>query len=339
MRSNMSSCCLANTFATLCGPRPRSSTRQTLSPLLSCLPALVAPPALRRMTSLIACTCRSAIRRAATSSHAGRQQVNFSVAAAARYPRQATPFRPAAEPELGSSADAKQAVPWYMQEAAPSPSATGGASAPSPASTPTPPPPPPTSLPSYLHPLWTHLFDSPFLHKDSIRFIDVKAIGKLATESDEALDASVGSWTDWTVVATLRKGRERGIAGASDGVRLAVSVALSVLSFSKLAYGPRCDATTGLQIQESLDAFDDEQLLPATPTSTSGTPKKRTKKRKILVEGLDVPEPHWCLVDGGRVVVHIMTERGRRTWQVESAAGGVPHYGHEAQTQTRTGQY
>ena len=221
-----------------------------------------------------------------------------------------------------------------MQEAAPSVSTTGEPSTPSP----TPPPPPPTSLPTYLHPLWTHLFDSPFLHKDSIRFIDAKAVGKLAAEGDEALDASVGSWTDWTVVATLRKGRERGIAGASDGVRLAVSIPLILIRSSSLTTDPDTMQTTGLQIQESLDAFDAEQLLPASSTATS-TLKKRVRKRKIVMEGLDVPEPHWCLVDGGRVVVHIMTERGRRTWQVESAAGGVPHYGHEAQTQTRTGHY
>lgn len=37
------------------------------------------------------------------------------------------------------------------------------------------------------------------------------------------MDASVSNWVDWVVVASLRNGRERGIRGASEGVKTAVS--------------------------------------------------------------------------------------------------------------------
>jgi hypothetical protein len=40
----------------------------------------------------------------------------------------------------------------------------------------------------------------------------------------------VSSWVDWVAVASLRKGRERGIRGASEGVKVAVSNELLYLS-------------------------------------------------------------------------------------------------------------
>jgi hypothetical protein len=64
------------------------------------------------------------------------------------------------------------------------------------------------------------LFESPFFKRESIRFIDSRVAQSTLDVKD--MDASVSSWVDWVVVATLRNGRERGIHGASDGVRLAV---------------------------------------------------------------------------------------------------------------------
>lgn len=40
----------------------------------------------------------------------------------------------------------------------------------------------------------------------------------------------------------------------------------------------------------------------------------------MLVEGLDVKDPQWCLVDGGQAIVHIMTQTASETWEVESVA-------------------
>ena len=48
--------------------------------------------------------------------------------------------------------------------------------------------------------------------------------------------------------------------------------------------------------------------------------RKRKQKARILVEGFDVPEPQWCIVDGGRAMVHIMTQRARETWDVEKSS-------------------
>ena len=66
-------------------------------------------------------------------------------------------------------------------------------------------------------------------------------------------------------------------------------------------------------MKESLDALQAEQNVDTTPNG------KRKQKTKILVEGFDVPEPQWCIVDGGRAMVHIMTQRARETWDVEKS--------------------
>jgi len=80
---------------------------------------------------------------------------------------------------------------------------------------------PPNTLPSYLLPLWNHIYESPFLDQETINFINSKAVQENVSIDD--MDASVSNWVDWVIVASLRNGRERGIRGASEGVKTAVS--------------------------------------------------------------------------------------------------------------------
>jgi ribosomal silencing factor RsfS len=42
------------------------------------------------------------------------------------------------------------------------------------------------------------------------------------------------------------------------------------------------------------------------------------------MEGLDIKAPQWCLVDGGKAIVHVMTDQARETWEVENVAMGMP---------------
>lgn len=65
-------------------------------------------------------------------------------------------------------------------------------------------------------------------------------------------------------------------------------------------------------MKESIDALHAE-------TQTQGSTGRKRKSRKILVEGFDVPEPQWCIVDGGRAMAHIMTARAREMWNVEKS--------------------
>lgn len=179
-------------------------------------------------------------------------------------------------------------TPWYINDEA----TVGASSSYSPSSTSSTAdntPPPPETLPEFLRPLWSHLFSSPFLEYDSIRFISTSIVDAATdrTLKDADLDLSVSSWTDWVVVASLRHGRERGIAGASDAVKSAL--------------------VNALRTARELDGH----------TPASG---KKAKAPRVRVEGLDVAEPQWCLIDGGRVVVHVMTEAARANWEVEGVA-------------------
>lgn len=89
-------------------------------------------------------------------------------------------------------------------------------------------------------------------------------------------------------------------------------------------------------MQECLKLFD-EQLAasessslssPSSPSSgsspqtqTTTTVSKRKKRiPKVLVEGLEIKEPQWALIDGSKAVIHIMTKKARKTWQVEGVA-------------------
>jgi ribosomal silencing factor RsfS len=69
-------------------------------------------------------------------------------------------------------------------------------------------------------------------------------------------------------------------------------------------------------MKESLDVLHADE----DNATHLGNGKKRKQKTKILVEGFDVPEPQWCIVDGGRAMVHIMTQRARETWDVEKSS-------------------
>lgn len=66
-------------------------------------------------------------------------------------------------------------------------------------------------------------------------------------------------------------------------------------------------------MKESLDALSAESMQ-SEPVG------KKRRLTKILVEGFDVPEPRWCIVDGGRAMVHIMTARARETWNVDKSS-------------------
>lgn len=78
------------------------------------------------------------------------------------------------------------------------------------------------------------------------------------------------------------------------------------------------------QMKDCLKVFDAELAAAeeaAAPPSTSSTPSKRKSKiPPVLIEGLEIAEPQWCLIDGGKAIVHVMTPKARRTWQVEGVA-------------------
>lgn len=90
-------------------------------------------------------------------------------------------------------------------------------------------------------------------------------------------------------------------------------------------------------MKECLKVFD-EQLAAAEQASNaaSGLPasihsKRKNKIPKVLVEGLEIRDPQWCLIDGGKAVIHIMTSNARRTWQVEGVASGFAEVRRDAQ--------
>lgn len=77
---------------------------------------------------------------------------------------------------------------------------------------------------------------------------------------------------------------------------------------------------------DCLKIFDEqlaisEALSAASTPSTNSPPIKRKKKiSPVLIEGLEIKEPQWALIDGGKAVIHIMTIKARKTWQVEGVA-------------------
>lgn len=90
-------------------------------------------------------------------------------------------------------------------------------------------------------------------------------------------------------------------------------------------------------MKECLKVFD-EQVAAAEQASNaaSGLPasihsKRKNKIPKVLVEGLEIRDPQWCLIDGGKAVTHIMTSNARRTWQVEGVASGFAEVRRDAQ--------
>lgn len=101
-------------------------------------------------------------------------------------------------------------VPWFVDPAFPDIS---------PSTPPEPPistsvaPPPPADLPPFLRPLHSYLTTSPFLDPWTFVFINAK-------QEEQGMGAE--AWADWVVVCQLREGRERGLAGAVEGIRNAV---------------------------------------------------------------------------------------------------------------------
>ena len=161
---------------------------------------------------------RTTARRAASERLAVQHQAfkrTISTSLHHRYPRQATPFsslQPSTSTVTPVTAAETETKPWYLSETPDIPSLTTRfAQAPK-----KPTPSPPETLPDFLHSLWTHLYESPFIDISSITFVDSRAASLAADVQD--MDASVSSWVDWVVIATLKQGRERGIRGAADGV-------------------------------------------------------------------------------------------------------------------------
>lgn len=101
----------------------------------------------------------------------------------------------------------EEPLPWFVDPsslpAAPAEQGPTLATAPTPTA-------PPAHLDASLHPLHEHLSVSPFLDKHSITYIN-------AREADPE-----STWVDWVVIATLRMGREGGLRGAIEGVRVFV---------------------------------------------------------------------------------------------------------------------
>ena len=170
------------------------------------------------MNGLLPCTCRSALRQAASTSRlpaAARPRRPLSTSAAVNYPRKARPSTStAAEGSSDAAVEAEPVEPWYTCEV---PHFQQRSTQPLEA------PPPPSTVPAFLHPLWAHLFESPFLEQRTIKFIDERALENVTSEEGDDADQSVTSFVDWKVVASLRNGREPGIRGACDGVKIAVS--------------------------------------------------------------------------------------------------------------------
>lgn len=185
------------------------------------------------MQSVLPCTCRVLGRQAIASTSTGAARLalqprkHLSSSSLRSYPRKAR--------NTNDADAAEQVEPWYTREV---PHFA------QPSRRPLEAPPPPSTIPAFLRPLWTHLFESPFLDQNTIRFIDERVVDDLDGEEGEEADRSVSSFVDWKIVASLRNGRERGIRGACDGVKIAVSALWSLeqltLMFMADEGKPRC---------------------------------------------------------------------------------------------------
>lgn len=77
-----------------------------------------------------------------------------------------------------------------------------------------------------------------------------------------------------------------------------------------------------LRIFDEQLAAAEEAAAVSSPSNASNPPKRKKKVSPVLLEGLDIKEPQWALIDGGKAVIHVMTSKARRTWQVEGVASG-----------------
>ncbi|GAA6008594.1 hypothetical protein JCM10207_007170 [Rhodosporidiobolus poonsookiae] len=142
-----------------------------------------------------------------------------------------------------------------------------------------------------LHPLHAHLSVSPFLDRDSLRYIH-------AREADPE-----GSWCDWVVMATLREGRERGIRGAVESVRM-------FLAKNPVEFAPSSASSDPL--------FPPPFAPPSNNPQITGIPSAPSKHARSRSRG---PPPTradqatgWALLDAGTLVVHVFTREGRETY-------------------------
>lgn len=165
--------------------------------------------------------CTRTVRTAARSWSCARAAVNpATVVPASRSPRRLEARGFGSSPRVPS-----QPLPWFVDADTPIPDSSAAPADASSLDDPSPrlatapaPTPPPSHLASALHPLHDYLSTSPFLDKDSLRYIH-------AREADPE-----ASWCDWIVCATLRHGRERGLRGAIEGVKRHVSPELVLRS-------------------------------------------------------------------------------------------------------------
>ena len=170
-----------------------------------------------KMNTLLPCTCRLVARQPTSTSRAVaavRPRRQLSSSTRTQYPRKARPTGLLSSGILEDD-NPPPVEPWYTREVPHFEQRTAQ---------PLQAPPPPSTVPPFLHPLWTHLFESPFLEQSTIKFIDERALESVGTAEGDDADRSVTSFVDWKIVASLRNGRERGIRGACDGVKIAVSV-------------------------------------------------------------------------------------------------------------------
>ncbi|GAA5986228.1 hypothetical protein JCM11641_002898 [Rhodosporidiobolus odoratus] len=181
-----------------------------------------------------------------------------------------------------TSREASEPLPWFVDApATPAPTTEPSRLATSPEPTP-----PPPHLPATLHPLHDHLSISPFFDREGLSYIN-------AREADPE-----GSWVDWVVLATLREGRERGIRGAAEGVRVFL-------------------AKTPLDLASP--SADNLASPPFSPTASSPlvsglapSPSKHARSRRKGPPPTRADQATgWAMVDAGRVVVHIMTPEAR----------------------------
>ena len=213
---------------------------------------------------------------------------HLSICPSRHYPRQSrqAPTRrpidshlpPLVERETSSAAP-DDARPWYLDEIdqTPAPAAVSPAA---------PPRYSPQDLPPEMFQLYQDLTNEANLEPASIAILDAQA----------ATDDGV-TWCDWIVVCSLRAGRETTIRGTVLTVKSCVRH-----RFSWVARSPFIELIISLpQLQDAL-----RRLYPDANQSPP-----------VRVDGLRPNEPVWACLDGGPIVLHVMTPRARLTWRVE----------------------
>ena len=142
------------------------------------------------------------------------------------------------------------------------------------------PKPVPANLPVHLEAFHEELLKSPYF--DEVVFIDAKKRDPMA-------------YCSWVVVCQLKPGRERGIRGAALTTKQHV-----------------CAQHLSLGIYSMFCAYS--QLYR---TLRSASPPEIDSSKVLSIEGISEAEPQWALIDATNVIVHVMTAKGRNTWDVE----------------------